>query len=116
MKLQARQVRQDLQAGKRVALIDVRTPLEHEEMHIAGAHLMPLDRLNPAAVKAAAAGHEVCVLVCRSGQRAEQAYAKLHAAGCEKLAILEGGMTDWEAAGLPLERGIRKHLPLIRQV
>ena len=56
MKLQAKQVQQDLQSGKRVALIDVRTPVEHEEMHIAGSRLMPLDKLDPAAVKAAAAG------------------------------------------------------------
>ncbi len=48
MKIQARQVRQDLQSGKRVALIDVRTPVEHEEMHIAGSRLMPLDKLDAA--------------------------------------------------------------------
>jgi rhodanese-related sulfurtransferase len=94
----------------------VRTPVEHEEMHIAGSRLMPLDKLDAAAVKAAAAGNESCVLICRSGRRAEQAYEKLRAAGCGNLAILEGGVTDWESAGLPLERGTRRNLPLMRQV
>jgi rhodanese-related sulfurtransferase len=116
MKVQAQQVQQDLQTGKRVALIDVRTPVEHEEMHIPGSRLMPLDKLDPAAVKAAASGTESCVLICRSGKRAGQAFEKLRAAGCENLVILEGGVTDWEAAGLPLERSTRKHLPLMRQV
>jgi rhodanese-related sulfurtransferase len=116
MKAQAKQVRQDLQSGKRVALIDVRTPVEHEEMHIAGSHLMPLDKLDASAVKAAAVGNDRCVLICRSGKRAEQAFEKLRAAGCENLVILEGGVIEWESAGLPLERGSRRRLPLMRQV
>lgn len=116
MKVQARQLQQDLQSGKSVALIDVRTPVEHEEMHIAGSRLMPLDKLDPAAVRTATSGADQCVLICRSGKRAELAFEKLRAAGCENLAILEGGVTNWESAGLPLERGTRRHLPLMRQV
>lgn len=116
MKVQAKQVQQDLQTGKRVALIDVRTPVEHEEVRIPGSRLMPLDKLDPAAVKAAAEGNERCVLICRSGKRAEQAFEKLRAAGCENLAILDGGVSEWESSGLPLERSTRKHLPLMRQV
>lgn len=116
MKLQAKQLQQDLQSGKRITLIDVRTPVEHEEMHIAGSQLMPLDRLDPTAVKSAASQADTCVLICRSGKRAEQAFEKLRAAGCENLAILEGGVTEWESAGLPLNRTASKRLPLMRQV
>jgi rhodanese-related sulfurtransferase len=76
---------------------------------------MPLDRLDPAAVKAAAEQAEACVLICRSGKRAEQAFQKLRAAGCENLAILDGGVTAWDAAGLPVNRG-RKAISLERQV
>jgi len=116
MKVQAKQVQQDLQSGKSVALIDVRTPVEHREMHIAGSHLMPLDRLDSAAVKAAASGKENCVLICRSGKRAEQAFQKIQTAGIKNLTILDGGVTAWESAGLPLERATGRHLPLMRQV
>jgi rhodanese-related sulfurtransferase len=116
MKVQAREIQQDLQSGKRVALIDVRTPVEHEEMRIAGSRLMPLDKLDAAAVKAAAAGNERCVLICRSGKRAQQAFEKLRAAGFDNLVILEGGVSEWQSAGLPLERSSRKRLPLMRQV
>ena len=115
MKIQSSQLNTDLQSGKRIALIDVRTPAEHGEVHIAGSHLMPLDRLDPAAVKAAAAQAEQCVLVCRSGKRAEQAFQKLQAAGCGNLAILEGGVTAWESAGMPVNRG-EKAISLERQV
>lgn len=116
MKVQAKQLNQDLQSGKRVSLIDVRTPVEHDEMHISGSRLMPLDRLDADAVKSTSAQAEQCVIICRSGKRAEQAFQKLQAAGCGNLAILEGGVSAWEAAGLPLERSQRKHLPLMRQV
>lgn len=116
MKVQAKQLHQDLQSGKRVSLIDVRTPVEHDEMHIAGSKLMPLDRLNPAAVKSTAGDAEQCVLICRSGRRAEQALQKLQAAGFDNLVILEGGVAAWEAAGLSLNRSGKKRLPLMRQV
>lgn len=116
MKIQASQLQQDIQSGKRPALIDVRTPVEHDEMRIAGSRLMPLDRLDPAAVKAAAAESGQCVLVCRSGKRADQAFQKLQAAGCDNLVVLDGGVEAWAAAGLPLERSARRGLPLMRQV
>lgn len=116
MKIQSSQLQQALQSGRNIALIDVRTPVEHEEMRISGSQLMPLDRLDPAAVKSASTNAEQCVLICRSGKRAEQAFQKLQSAGCDKLAILEGGVLAWEAAGLPVERTERKVLPLMRQV
>jgi rhodanese-related sulfurtransferase len=116
MIIQAKQLEQVLQSGKRVALIDVRTPVEHDEMHIAGSRLMPLDRLDPAAVKTAAENAEQCVIICRSGKRAEQAYQKLRAAGCENMVILDGGVMSWESAGLALNRSAKKRLPLMRQV
>lgn len=100
-----------LQQGKSFRLVDVRTPAEHAEIHIEGSQLMPLDRLDPGALK----GSAPCVLVCRSGKRAEQACQKLSAAGCENLTILEGGVLAWDQAGLPVVRG-RKAISLERQV
>jgi rhodanese-related sulfurtransferase len=116
MKINATELQNSLQSGKNISLIDVRTPIEHEEMHIEGSHLMPLDQLDPAAVKSASSSAEQCVLICRGGKRAEQAYQKLQAAGCSNLAILDGGVLAWEAKGLPLQRTERKVLPLMRQV
>jgi rhodanese-related sulfurtransferase len=106
--LDPQSVREAHAAGK-VRLIDVRTPAEHGEVHIEGSVLMPLDRLDPSQ----AAGP--CVLVCRSGKRAEQARQKLGTAGCRELSVLEGGVDAWERAGLPVTRG-KAVLSLERQV
>lgn len=115
MKIQSKQLSSEIASGKRVSLIDVRTPAEHGEVHIEGSQLMPLDRLDAGAVRSAASGAERCVLICRSGKRAEQAYQKLQAAGCENLAVLEGGVMGWESEGLPVVRGA-KAMSLERQV
>jgi rhodanese-related sulfurtransferase len=115
MKIQSNQLQADLQSGKRVVLLDVRTPAEFGEIHIGGSKSMPLDRLDLAAVKAATADAEQCVLICQSGKRAEQAYQKISAAGCDHLAVLDGGVGAWEGAGLPVNRG-KKAVSLERQV
>jgi len=109
MKVNPTQLKEELAEGG-LKLIDVRTPAEFGELHIEGSHLMPLDRLKPEEVK----GNE-CVIVCRSGKRASQAMEKLQAAGCENLRVLEGGVTAWEQAGLPVNRG-KSVMSLERQV
>jgi rhodanese-related sulfurtransferase len=105
MKLQADELKAAMDAGKNVNLVDVRTPAEFGEVHIAGAQLMPLDRLDPAAVKTSSEKADLCVLICRSGKRAAQAQQKLSAAACENIQVLEGGVDAWVAAGLPVQRG-----------
>lgn len=112
----AKQLQQELQENRRLTLIDVRTPVEFEEMRIEGSISMPLDQLDAQAVKDASAGADRCVLVCLGGKRAERAFEKLQAAGCGNLAVLEGGVTAWQGAGLPLLRSEQKRLPLMRQV
>ena len=115
MKIQPAQLNADIQSGKPVTLIDVRTPAEYGEVHIPGSVLMPLDRLDMEAVKDATTHDRECVMVCRSGKRAEQACQKLQAAGCGNLVILDGGVAAWEGAGLPVARGA-KAISLERQV
>ena len=116
MKTTAREIETKRNSGVKLVMIDVRTPVEHEEVRIAGSHLMPLDRLDAEEVKRLSAGAEACVVVCRSGQRAGQAFEKLKVAGCDNLVVLEGGVTAWEQAGLPVLRSESKRLPLMRQV
>jgi len=101
-------------AAEKALLLDVRTPAEFAEAHIAGSVLHPLSDLDAAAVEKLAAGKERCIVVCRSGNRARQAAEKL-AGTVANLAVLEGGVGSWEAAGLPLVRG-RKTISLDRQV
>ena len=95
-------------------LLDVRTPAEFTESHIDGAVLHPLSDLKPARVEELGRGRARCVLICRSGNRARQA-AELLGDVLSTVTVLEGGMSAWEAAGLPVVRG-RKTISLERQV
>ncbi len=96
-------------------LLDVRTPAEFEEVHIPGSVLHPLGNLDPDEVKKLAAGKKACIVICKSGMRSGQAAEKLKKSALRGLMVLEGGVTAWEAAGLPLNRG-RKTISLERQV
>lgn len=96
-------------------LLDVRTPAEYEEAHIAGSVLHPLSGFSTDEVRSLAEGKSACVLICRSGNRARQAAERLAASGLGDLQILDGGVLAWEAAGLPLNRGA-KMMSLERQV
>lgn len=109
------QLAANLQRGETPVLLDVRTPPEHREIHLPGSRLVPLDELDPAAVAREHGSASACVVVCRSGKRAEQAAAKLAAAGMTNLHILAGGMLAWAEAGLPANRG-QKVMSLERQV
>src|SRR5688500_16766714 len=97
-----------------VLMVDVRTPAEFNELRATGARLMPLDRLDADAVRAARLGEGPVYLLCRTGGRAATAAQKLCAAGVDAV-VVEGGTLAWEAAGLPVKRG-RKVMSVERQV
>ncbi|MFZ2527538.1 MAG: rhodanese-like domain-containing protein [Rhodococcus sp. (in: high G+C Gram-positive bacteria)] len=95
-------------SGKNVRIVDVRTPGEFESAHIPGAYNVPLDLLREHRDEFLAHLDESIVLVCRSGNRATQAEETLRAAGLFNVHILDGGMLDWEDAGLPVNRGTQR--------
>jgi rhodanese-related sulfurtransferase len=102
-------------SGQHVVLIDVRTPVEFREVHVDFAHNVPLDRLDPAAIRAERSGSaEPLFVICRSGSRGRQACEQLAATGLNVVNV-EGGTAAWDAAGLPVVRGQRA-ISLERQV
>lgn len=103
--------------GAIVDLIDVRTPLEYQEVHAEPARSVPMDRLDPRAVMEARNGtkDEPLYLICRSGNRAKKACETFYAAGYNNVVNVEGGTVAWEGAGLPVVRG-REAVSLERQV
>lgn len=110
--LAARQERGDV-----CDLIDVRTPVEFREVHVSFARNEPLDRLDPKALMFARGGAspQPLYVICRSGNRANQACEKFVAAGFTNVVNVEGGTLAWEQAGLPVTRG-QKAISLERQV
>ncbi len=106
-----------IQSGKRVDVIDVRTPAEFREVHIEVARNEPLDRLDPKAIQSARNGKtdEPLYVICRSGSRGKQACEKFIAAGIENVINIEGGTVACESAGLSVVKG-KKTMSLERQV
>jgi rhodanese-related sulfurtransferase len=102
--------------GKAQNLIDVRTPSEYAAVHAQGARLVPLDRLDCAAlIQSRQRDGEPIYVLCKSGGRASKACAQFLAAGFADAVCVEGGTEAWERAGLPVVRG-RPVMSLERQV
>ncbi len=103
--------------GRKLDLIDVRTPVEFREVHVQFARNVPLDQLDPGAVMQARNGTsgEPLYVICRSGGRGQQACEKFQQAGFANVINVEGGTQACDAAGLPVVRG-KKAVSLERQV
>ena len=105
------------QRGNLVELIDVRTPVEYEEVHAEPARLVPLDSLDAKRFMETRQGakDQPLYLICRSGSRSRLAVERFLADGYLNVVNVEGGTLAWEQAGLPVVRG-RKSMSLERQV
>jgi len=112
-----RELQRRLAAGQSARLLDVRTPGEHAAAHVPGAKLIPLGELDAAAFRREQGGDASPVYVlCESGGRARRAIEKLERAGVQGCVLVEGGTQAWIEAGLPVNRGESRGLPLMRQV
>ncbi len=80
-----------------VVLLDVREPWEYEEVHIPGALLIPLGEL-PDRLEEVPSDEDV-IIVCRSGNRSDQARRYLTRQGFGNVSNMLGGMLDWRRAG-----------------
>jgi glyoxylase-like metal-dependent hydrolase (beta-lactamase superfamily II)/rhodanese-related sulfurtransferase len=85
-------------------LIDVRTPAEFGVARVPGALNVPLDRLDPQALRARL-GDRPFYVICQTGMRSQLAVQKLREAGFDAVIHVDGGTNAWQAAGLPVERG-----------
>lgn len=102
-------------ADGEAVLVDVRSPEEFRDGHIAAALSLPLDTL-PAALDALdlPADHKL-VFQCQRGPRGDAACAAAARVRQDRY-NLEGGLDAWRAAGLPVVGAARATLPLFRQV
>ena len=90
------EVKQELDAGKDIQLIDVRELDEYQEGHIPGADHLALSELEEKAAAVVAAG-KPHYLYCRSGQRSRTALKRLKALGYSELYNI-GGILLWPYA------------------
>ena len=110
-----KEVQQKLSSGQPCLCLDVRTPIEHREIHAEGVTLLPLDQLNVDRVRELRSDDRPIYLFCRSGSRAAKAYEQLEKAGLNHCYVVEGGTDAWAASGLSVVRG-SKAISLERQV
>lgn len=105
------------QAGQKIDLIDVRTPVEFREVHVDTARNLPLDQLDVAACLQGRNGSadQPLYVICRSGARGQQACDKFQQAGFANVINIEGGTLACIEAGVPVVRG-KKAMSLERQV
>lgn len=88
-----RELKERLERGERIVIVDVREPHEWDIAHIEGARLIPLGEL-------AARVHELdsadqIVLHCKTGARSARALEFLRGIGFRKLKNLKGGINAW---------------------
>jgi rhodanese-related sulfurtransferase len=85
-------------------ILDVRGADEFAAGHIPGALNAPHDRIQD--YFETLRSKTAIYIHCRSGGRAQVAFAALQAAGINALiCVSDGGMPQWESSGLPVEKG-----------
>lgn len=111
------QFRQEVQSGIPLLIIDVRTPVEYAEGHLAGAVNIPLDTWSPEIVASLMQEKKKVYLMCQSGKRAMMAASQADAWGNSDFIVVEGGMNEWQAGGgVVLVEEQTPRLSLMRQV
>ncbi len=106
---------EQISQGLSINLIDVRTPVEFQEIHVDIAKNIPLDRLSPSALGLHPNAKDPVYVICRSGARGSQACQSLQRSGLANVVNVEGGTMAWANDGLPVIRG-KKAVSLERQV
>ncbi len=89
------ELRELLDSGKKLALIDVREPVEWDIVHIDGAQLIPQSLINSGEGLAKLPQDRTPVLYCKTGVRSAEALAAVKKAGFSDAVHLQGGIVAW---------------------
>jgi adenylyltransferase/sulfurtransferase len=89
------ELRDLLDSGKNVALIDVREPVEWDINHIDGAQLIPTSLISSGEGLAKLPRDRTPVLYCKTGVRSAEALAAVKKAGFADAVHLQGGIVAW---------------------
>jgi rhodanese-related sulfurtransferase len=95
LEITPRDLRDRLDRGDKLLLIDVREPHEHQICRIEGARLIPM-RTIPASLLSLDSGVDV-ICYCHHGMRSLDVAAWLRSQGVENAQSLAGGIERWSA-------------------
>jgi rhodanese-related sulfurtransferase len=97
---------QALQTSRPSVVIFVDTSQDFSRGHVPGAHWVPRGWLELRIGEVAPTRETPVAVTCLDGRNATLAGATLQGLGYQSVAVLEGGMAAWQAAGLPVEKGL----------
>lgn len=86
-------------------ILDVRTQKEHEEIHIDGAYLIPIQQLQTKIGELESKKHEDLFVYCATGNRSTVASKILADRGFKRIYNLRYGVFDWARRGHPYKTG-----------
>jgi len=86
-------------------LLDVREQDEYAAVHAPGSTLIPLGELPSRLGEIQQYKNKPIAVVCRSGGRSARGVEVLRKAGFTQAVNVDGGMSAWESAGLPVIKG-----------
>ncbi len=91
------QVRELLEVGDSVFVLDVRTPAEYdgELGHIPGSYLIPVQELNFRIDELEPHRDREIIVICRTDNRSRYAVSMLQDAGFINVGFVQGGMVAW---------------------
>jgi len=85
-------------------LLDVRTKDDYDSGHIEGAKLMNYYATNFLRMASQLDRDATILIYCQKGRQSPQAFREFEKNGFSTLYILDGGISEWVNAGLPLVR------------
>lgn len=102
-KVSTLQATQLINQGKGV-IVDVREPAEFAAGHLRDAKNIPLKELSNRTSELDKFKSKAVIVVCQTGVRSAKAAAQLKKAGFAEAFSLDGGVSAWQAQGLPMAK------------
>ena len=102
--MQGKELVRRLKGMEAPLVLDVRTGMEYRNGHIPGALYAPTLRILLRRAGLPGDKETPLVVTCEHGPRAQMARKILHWLGYRQVELLEGHMSAWRKAGLPLEK------------
>jgi rhodanese-related sulfurtransferase len=87
-----------------VKLLDVRSALEYNEVHINNSINIPIDMIS-AKIKELSESNQAYIVLCRTGNRSPMAADMLLQSGIGSVKVMAGGMMRWQKERLPVIAG-----------
>ena len=102
----AKKLYEELSQGKKVLVIDVRSPKEYSEGHVPGATNIPLNELSKKISEMKLAKDVRLVAVCEHGGRSSRAVEELQKLGYNASSFCK--LDSWRKAGYRIEKDVRE--------